>query len=83
MERPAPKPRGPRAALSAVLLDRRAKAGFRFTEPGAWRFHAFDGTQHRLYVDGANFWIVAPTETVAPPEWWDGLCAIVEGVTRR
>jgi hypothetical protein len=87
VERPAPKlpkPRGPREALSAVLVDRRAKAGFRFTEPGTWRFRAFDGTRHRLYVEGANIWIVAAhSETVAPPEWWDGLCAIVEGATRQ
>jgi hypothetical protein len=90
VEKPTPAPKGwsasrPRWDYPAVLRGRMAKACFNTVKtgteetakPGRFTLPPV-GNQYRIYPDSPFLWIVAPMTSAAPPEWWEGLCQILE-----
>ncbi len=80
VEKPAPAPMVPRWDYPAVLLGRMAKAGFYFIKPGNYTFPEGDINRYRIYDNPPELWVVAPVYPT-PPEWREGLCQLLEGMT--
>jgi len=57
-----------------------AKAGFYFIKPGNYTFPEGDINRYRIYDSPPELWVVAPVYPT-PPEWREGLCQLLEGMT--
>jgi len=84
VEKPAPAPRGPKWDYPAVLLRQTASAGFHYRKSGIYTFPDVDINRYLIYdvihVDPPERRVVAPVYPT-PPEWWEGLCQLLEGMT--